>query len=103
MPNVKANHREKTAHPCQFPIALIERLVLALTEPGDLVVDPFLGAGTTAVAAILRGRRAAGADIVPEYLEIAREWVLQTSIGTVPYRPLDMPVYDPSLPNGGHS
>ena len=43
LPNVKANHREKTEHPCQFPIALIERLILALTEPGDLVVDPCRG------------------------------------------------------------
>ncbi|MEN6303033.1 MAG: site-specific DNA-methyltransferase [Armatimonadia bacterium] len=102
MPNVKANHREKTSHPCQFPIALIERLVLALTRPGELVVDPYLGAGTSAVAAIMHGRRAAGADLMPEYLEIARERIAQAFAGTVPYRPLDMPVYDPSQPKGGH-
>ena len=102
MPNVKSNHREKTAHPCQFPIALIERLVLSMTGPGDLVVDPYIGAGTTAVAAVIHGRRAAGADIVPEYLEIARERVAQAAAGTVPYRPMNKPVYDPSLPNGGH-
>lgn len=102
MPNVKSNHREKTAHPCQFPIALIERLVLSMTRPGDLVVDPYIGVGTTAVAAVIHGRRAAGADIVREYLEIARERVAQAAAGTVPYRPMNKPIYDPSLPNGGH-
>ncbi len=102
MPNVKANHREKTIHPCQFPVALIERLVLALTEPGDLVVDPYVGVGTTAAAAILHGRRAAGADTMPEYLEIAGQRVRQAAAGTLEYRPLDKPIYDPSLPNGGH-
>ncbi len=102
MPNVKSNHREKTAHPCQFPIALIERLVLSMTRPGDLVVDPYIGVGTTAVAAVMHGRRAAGADIVPQYLEIARQRVIQAAAGSVPYRPMNMPVYDPSLPNGGH-
>ncbi|NSW57588.1 MAG: site-specific DNA-methyltransferase [Armatimonadetes bacterium] len=102
IPNVKANHREKTAHPCQYPIALVERLVLSLTRPGDLVVDPYLGAGTSAVAAVMRGRRAAGADTVAEYLEIARQRIAEAIAGTVPYRPLDMPVYNPSLPNGGH-
>ena len=102
MPNVKSNHREKTAHPCQFPIALVERLVLSMTKPGDLVVDPYIGVGTTAVAAVMHGRRAAGADTVPEYLEIARRRVTQAAAGTVPYRPMNLPVYDPSLPNGGH-
>ena len=43
VPNVKANHPEKTIHPCQFPIELIQRCVLALTDQGDLVLDPFLG------------------------------------------------------------
>lgn len=103
MPNVKANHREKTAHPCQYPIALVERLVLALTRPNDLIVDPYIGAGTSAVAAVMQGRRAAGSDTEAAYIEIARERVAQAMAGTVPYRPLDMPVYDPSLPNGGHS
>jgi len=103
MPNVKANHREKTAHPCQYPIALVERLVLALTKPGDLVVDPYIGVGTSAVAALMHQRRAAGADIVAEYLDIARQRIAQALAGTVPYRPLDMPIYDPALPNGGHN
>lgn len=72
LPNVKANHCEKTEHPCQFPIALIERLILALTEPDDLLVDPYIGVGTTVVAAVLNERRGAGADTMAEYIDIAR-------------------------------
>lgn len=45
IPNVKSNHVEKTIHPCQFPVELIERLVLALTDEGDWVFDPFIGGG----------------------------------------------------------
>jgi len=102
MPNVKANHREKTIHPCQFPVALVERLVLALTDRGDLVVDPYVGVGTTAVAAVLNERRTAGADIMEDYLEIARNRVKEAAQGTLKYRPLNKPIYDPDLPNGGH-
>lgn len=102
LPNVKANHCEKTEHPCQFPIALIERLILALTEPGDLVVDPYVGVGTTVAAAVLNERRGAGADTMAEYIDIARQRVRQAAAGTLPYRPMNKPIYDPSLPNGGH-
>jgi len=102
IPNVKSNHREKTEHPCQFPIALVERLVLALTRLGDLVVDPYIGVGTTAVAAVMHQRRAAGADTEAAYLKIAQQRVGQAAAGTVPYRPLNKPIYDPAQPNGGH-
>src|SRR3990170_7511275 len=64
IPNVKHNNVEKTDHPCQFPVELVERLVLALTKERDLVIDPYIGVGSTAVAAVKHGRRAAGADIV---------------------------------------
>ena len=56
-PNVKSNHIEKTVHPCQFPVELVERLVLALTEPGDAVLDPYLGVGSSVIAALRHGRR----------------------------------------------
>lgn len=94
-PNVKANHVEKTIHPCQFPIELVERFVLATTNPGDLVVDPYLGVGSTACAAVLHGRRAAGADVVAEYVEIARERVQLASEGKLRTRPMGRPVYVP--------
>jgi adenine-specific DNA-methyltransferase len=95
IPNVKHNHIEKTIHPCQFPIELVQRLVLALTEPGDLVVDPYMGVGSTACAAVLNKRRAAGADIVPEYLRIARERVELALMGRLQIRPMGRPVYQP--------
>src|ERR1700731_634182 len=83
IPNVKSNHVEKTLHPCQFPIEIPERLILALTNKGDLVVDPFLGVGSAAVAAVLHGRRAAGADIRQDYLAIARQRITAVLDGSL--------------------
>ena len=94
-PNVKGNHIEKTAHPCQFPIELPERLVLALTKMGDLVMDPYLGVGTTAVAAVMHSRRAAGADIQSDFLQIAKERLVALASGDLPYRQRGTPVYVP--------
>lgn len=95
IPNVKHNHVEKTHHPCQFPIELVERLVLALTNPGDLVVDPYLGVGSAACAAVLHARRAAGSDTSAEYIGIARERVKLAFAGKLRHRPLGRPVYQP--------
>lgn len=95
IPNVKHNHVEKTIHPCQFPVELVERLVLALTNKGDLVVDPFIGVGSTAVAAILHGRRVAGADLVTDYLDIARARAQAAQNRTLRTRPMNKPVYTP--------
>lgn len=103
IPNVKHNHVEKTVHPCQFPVELIERLVLALTEPKDWIVDPFVGVGTTLVAALLRGRRSAGAEVVDEYVKIAKERVLLASKGLLRTRPMDRPIYDPAISTRGMS
>jgi adenine-specific DNA-methyltransferase len=94
-PNVKANHVEKTLHPCQFPVELPERLILALSLKGDLVVDPFLGVGTTAVAAVLHDRKAAGADIRQQYLRIAKRRIMDAVEGRLRRRPLGAPVYEP--------
>lgn len=95
MPNVKSNHVEKTDHPCQYPLGLVERLILALSNEGDLVIDPYLGVGSTAAAAVMRGRRAAGADIVEAYLKIARMRVSSAFEGDLPYRPMNKPIYKP--------
>ncbi len=102
IPNVKANHVEKTEHPCQFPVELVERLVLALTAPGDAVFDPYMGVGSTAIAAVKHGRVAYGCDIVPRYVEIARDRIAQYEAGILRTRPMDRAVYDPRLPYGGH-
>ncbi len=95
IPNVKSNHIEKTEHPCQFPVELIERLVLSMTSEGDWVLDPFLGTGTSIIAAVLHDRRGAGAEIMPKYLELARNRIAQALAGTLKTRPMDRPVYDP--------
>lgn len=95
IPNVKSNHVEKTEHPCQFPVELIERFVLSMTNEGDWVFDPFLGTGTTIVAAIRHNRRCAGAETVPDYVHIARDRIQQEMDGTLRTRPMHKPVYDP--------
>lgn len=95
VPNVKSNHVEKTDHPCQFPVELIERLVLSMTNEGDWVLDPFLGTGTSIIAAIRYNRRGAGAEIVPRYMELAKDRIQQELAGTLRTRPMDKPVYDP--------
>lgn len=100
-PNVKSNHVEKTTHPCQFPVELVERLVLALTETGDIVLDPYMGVGSAVIAAAKHGRVGYGCDIVAEYVRIAHERVTALRAGTLRTRPMDRPVYDPSKPHGG--
>lgn len=99
IPNVKANHVEKTIHPCQFPVELVERLVLALTDEGDWVLDPFIGVGTTAIAALMHRRKAIGAEIVPEYVAVAKERIALAEKGQLRIRPMYRPVYDPRTPH----
>jgi adenine-specific DNA-methyltransferase len=94
-PNVKANHVEKTAHPAQYPVELVERFVLALTEEGDWVLDPFGGSGTTLIAALMHKRRGAMAEVVPEYVDIARNRLRAAWEGYLRVRPMERPVYDP--------
>jgi adenine-specific DNA-methyltransferase len=94
-PNVKHNHREWVNHPCQFPIELVDRMLLATTRPNDIVLDPFAGVSSALVAALLKERRSCGAEIVKEYVEISGRRIEQAFEGTLPVRPPDMPVYIP--------
>lgn len=95
-PNVKNNHVEKTLHPCQFPIELVDRLVLSLSDKDDWVLDPFLGVGTTVASAVLRGRRGCGAEKMQDYVVVAHERVLQAIEGLLPVRDMNTPVFDPA-------
>lgn len=95
IPNVKSNHVEKTGHPCQFPVELIERLVLSLTKPGDWVLDPFVGVGTSIVAAVRHQRRGAGAEKEAQYIAIAHERIRLAASGELKTRPMFKPVFDP--------
>lgn len=94
IPNVKSNHVEKTEHPCQFPVALVERLVLALSNEGDLVFDPFAGVSSTGVAALLNGRRYWGCELDEHYNLIGQKRLIETLDGTVKHRPLNQPIYN---------
>ena len=63
--------RERTSHPAQFPVALVERILLACSNEGDLVLDPFIGSGSTAEACLRRDRSALGFEIRGNYVAIA--------------------------------
>jgi adenine-specific DNA-methyltransferase len=95
IPNVKWNHVEKTEHPCQFPVELVERFVLATTQPGDWVLDPYGGVGSAVIAAVLNGRRGAMAEVVPDYLATAHYRLGLAETGLLRTRPMDRPVYEP--------
>ena len=95
IPNVKSKHPERTDHPCQFPVELVERCVLALTRPGETILDPFLGTGASAIAAIKHGRRAIGIDRDASYLATARNRLAALEAGELPLRPLGKPVRRP--------
>lgn len=94
IPNVKANHVEKTEHPCQFPVGLIERLVLALTNQGDLVFDPFAGVCSAGVAAAIHKRRFWGCELSKDYAKVGIKRLKEAVAGKVIYRPHDKPLYD---------
>lgn len=94
-PNVKSNHVEKTPHPCQFPVELVERLVLALTGTGDWVLDPYGGVGSSVLAAVINGRRGTMAEVLPEYVAIANERLDAAERGLLRTRPMTRPVYQP--------
>ncbi len=96
IPNVKANHPEKTIHPCQFPVELVERCVLAMTNPGDRVLDPFTGVGSTLLAALKHDRVAIGIDKEKTYLNEASNRIRQFQEGTLRTRPMTQKVYQPS-------
>lgn len=99
IPNVKSNHPEKTEHPCQFPIELIERLVLSMTNPGDIVIDPYVGVGSALCAAVLHDRKGYGTDTMKEYLDIAEDRIKLAAAGTLNRRMMNTPVYQPTKSN----
>lgn len=86
IPNVKANHPEKTLHPCQFPIELVERCILAFSDEGDVVLDPFVGVGTTLIAATKHKRSSIGIDKDERYVSLAEERVALFNREKLPMR-----------------
>lgn len=100
IPNVKSNHPEKTIHPCQFPIELVERCVLALTNEGDVVYDPFAGVGSSLIAALKNGRRAYGTELVKEYIDKGKERIELLKNEVLKTRPIYETIYTPTGKDG---
>jgi adenine-specific DNA-methyltransferase len=96
IPNVKSNHPEKTTHPCQFPIELVERCVLALTNEDEWVLDPFAGVGSTIIAALKNRRNAIGIEKEEDYCTIATERVKALENGFLKTRPIGQAIHVPS-------
>ncbi len=96
IPNVKSNHVEKTIHPCQFPVGLAQRLVRALSNEGDLVLDPFCGVASTGVAALLEKRNFLGAETKKKYVNISMARLALAARNELPYRPADRAIHVPS-------
>lgn len=100
IPNVKAHHVEKTEHQCQFPVALVQRLIRGLSPEGGIVLDPYSGVGTTACAAIIEGRRAIGIERDSKYHTIAQNRVSLALDGRLEIRPLEKPIQAPNGSKG---
>lgn len=96
IPNVKAHHIEKTAHQCQFPIGLVQRLVRSLSDIGDWVLDPFAGVGSAACGSLIEGRKAIACELMPEYQSILEERVRSALNGALQYRDVDQPIQIPN-------
>ncbi|MBC9114608.1 DNA-methyltransferase [Stenotrophomonas maltophilia] len=96
IPNVNSNHVEKTGHPCQFPVALVQRFIRALTKPGDLVFDPFCGVASTGVAAVVEGRRFVGAEVESDYVHVGLDRLRDARDGKAKFRPAEKAIHSPS-------
>ena len=97
IPNVKSNHPEKTIHPCQYPIELVERCVLALTDSDDdIVYDPYCGVGSALLAGLKHGRKVVGCDRETDYIEVAKQRINDFYAGTLKIRPIGTKVHVPT-------
>jgi adenine-specific DNA-methyltransferase len=96
IPNVKANHKEKTTHPCQYPVELIERCVLALTKMNDWVLDPYAGVASSLIAALKNGRNSIGIEKYKRYLKVGEQRIKKFRAGELKLRELGKPVFVPN-------
>lgn len=96
IPNVKSNHPEKTIHPCQFPVELVERCVLALTNEEDYVLDPYCGVGSSLIAALHHNRRGIGVDRELRYTQVAKERLQALHRGELKLRPIGKEIHKPT-------
>jgi site-specific DNA-methyltransferase (adenine-specific)/modification methylase len=68
-----SEHGERRVHPTQKPVELMVQLINYLTNPGDTVLDPYMGSGATGIACVQTGRNFIGIEIVKDYFDIAQE------------------------------
>ena len=73
-----------------------------MTNKGDAVFDPYMGVGSAIIAAMKHQRQGYGCDMIREYVKIAHERMEALEAGHLRTRPMDKPIYNPALPNGGH-
>ena len=73
-----------------------------MTHKGGRVFDPYMGVGSSIIAAVKHGRQGVGCDITQEYVDVAVQRLSALRAGQLRTRPMNKPVYDPSLPRGGH-
>ena len=96
IPNVKSNHCEKEDHPCQFPIELVERCILALTNEGDIVYDPFSGVGSSIVGALKNNRIGYGTEYEQKYVDIGLNRIERLRNDELKTRPIYQEIYKPT-------
>lgn len=96
IPNVKSNHPEKTTHPCQYPIELVERCLLALTDKGDTIFDPYAGVGSSLIAGIKHERKVIGVDKELTYVTLGKQRIHDFFQGKLKYRKIGTKVHNPN-------
>ncbi len=96
IPNVKANHKEKTIHPCQYPIELVERCVLALTKENDWVLNPYAGVGSSMIASLKNNRNSLGIEKFKKYIDVGEKRIAHLKNGLLKIRKLGTPVFVPN-------
>lgn len=95
IPNVKANHIEKTVHPCQFPVAMVQRFVKSVVPKGGVVFDPFMWSGSTGIATLLEKKHFIGSEKDEQYFLLAKVRCDQSIRWDIRIRE-DKPVYIPT-------
>ena len=78
--DIRPESARRVGHPAPFPVELPQRLIELYTYEGDVVLDPFMGAGSTAVAAVQADRRYVGYDTEAEYIEVANRRVAEAAV-----------------------
>lgn len=95
IPNVKSNHPEKTEHPCQYPVELVERCILALTNQESWVLDPYAGVGSALLASLKNDRNSIGIEREDKYVSMANQRIKDLKNGKLKLRPINKPIHKP--------